>query len=158
MGYFNSRLIAGTLKEKKGYRLKPENLRFWTIHKRHLYDVRVSRNRYKSKTVSKLYQNVYISDFVYELYSIKQTIFNNYATNLKTTISHRSLRISDLLQLLFFNFYFAFLIGTIDDIITYSLYIPYYVTRTSANSSLVSLWHVSHDQYTALLLVEDLVT
>ena len=37
-----------------------------------------------------------------------------------------------------FVFYFAFLIDIID-IITYSLYSPYYVTRTSTNDSAVSL-------------------
>ena len=42
--------------------MKPENLGHWTIHIRHLSDVPVSRNWYK--TESKLYQNVYISDFV----------------------------------------------------------------------------------------------
>ena len=41
-----------------GYRMKPENLRRWTIHMRHLSDVPVSRNWYK--TASKLYQNIYI--------------------------------------------------------------------------------------------------
>ena len=40
--------------------MKPENLRRWTIHMRHLSDVPVSRNWYK--TVSKLYQIVYILD------------------------------------------------------------------------------------------------
>ena len=40
------------------YRMKSENLRRWTINIRHLSDVPVSRNW--DKTVSKLYQNVYI--------------------------------------------------------------------------------------------------
>ena len=44
-----------------------------------------------------------------------------------------------------FNFYFAFLIYIIDNIITYSLYSLYYVTRTFANSSAVSLSRVSRD-------------
>ena len=57
-----------------------------------------------------------------------------------------------------FNFYFAFLICTIDNTITYSLSSPYYVTKTSTNSSAVSLSRVSRDQYTALLLAEVLVT
>ena len=43
----------------------------------------------------------------------------------------------------------------LDNIITYSLY---YVTRTSANSSVVSLSRVSRDLYTALPLAEVLVT
>ena len=42
------------------------------------------------------YTKSYIYEILYKIRSIKQTIFNNYATNLKTTISHRSLRISDL--------------------------------------------------------------
>ena len=42
-------------KNKRGYSMKSENLRRWTIHIRHLSDVPVSRNWYK--TVSKLYQN-----------------------------------------------------------------------------------------------------
>ena len=81
-----------------------------------------------------MYQIVYIYQIAYKSCSIKQTIFNNYATNLKTTISHRSLRISGLLLLQFLNFYFAFLI---DNIITYSLYSPYYVSKTSANGNAV---------------------
>ena len=43
-----------------GYRLKPENLRSWTIPIRHLSDVPVSRNQHK--TTSKLYQNVYMQN------------------------------------------------------------------------------------------------
>ena len=42
----------------------------------------------------------------------------------------------------------------IDNIITYSLYIPHYVIRTSANSSAVLLSRVSRDLYTALSLAE----
>ena len=55
----------------------------------------------------KLFQNYtksYIYQISYKVRSIKQTIFNNYATNLKTTLSHRSLRISDLLLLYFLIF------------------------------------------------------
>ena len=44
------------------YRIKPENLRRWTIHIRHLSDVSVSRNWYK--TVSKLYENSLTCKFV----------------------------------------------------------------------------------------------
>ena len=51
--------IHAKMKNERGYRMKPENLRRWTI----------------------------------------QTIFNKYANNLKMTIFHRSLRISDLLLL-----------------------------------------------------------
>ena len=60
------------------------------------------------------YTKSYINQISYKIRSIKQTIFNKYATNLKTTISYRSLRISD----------FALLIDIIDNIITYSLYSP----------------------------------
>ena len=52
------------------------------MYVRHLSDVLVSRNWYK--TMSKLYQNVYIYEIMYKIRSIKQIIFNNYATNLKT--------------------------------------------------------------------------
>ena len=45
------------------------------------------------------YTKSYIYQILYKIRSIKQTIFNKYATNLKTTISYRSLRISDLLLL-----------------------------------------------------------
>ena len=59
---------------------------------------------------------------------------------------------------MYLNLYFAFLIGIIDNINTYSLYSLYYVTRTSANSSAESLTSVSRDQYTTLPLAEGLVT
>ena len=55
----------------------------------------------------------------------KKLIFSKYATNLKTIISHRSLRIS--------GFFFAFLIDIVNNIPCS----PYYVTRTSANGSAV---------------------
>ena len=71
----------------------------------------------------KIYTKIHIYAILYKSWSIK---LNKYATNLKTT----SLRISGLL------FYFAFLIDIIDNFITYNLY---YVTRTSANASAVSL-------------------
>ena len=55
--------IKGTVKEKwKGNRIKSENLRRWTMHIRHLSDVNVSRNWYK--TVSKLYENSDLYNFV----------------------------------------------------------------------------------------------
>ena len=91
----------------------------------------------------KLYQiftKIHINAILSKRCSIKQIIFNKYETNLKTIISHRSLRISGLLLLYFFNFNFTFWIDTIDNIITYSPYSPYYVTKiTSANDSSVSL-------------------
>ena len=49
--------------------------------------------------MSKLYQNV--CKILYKILSIKQIIFNKYATNLKTTISQRSLSNLGLLPLLF---------------------------------------------------------
>ena len=79
-----------------------------------------------------IYTKIHISAILYISFSIRQIIFNKYATNLKTTISHRSLRISGLLLNNFF--YFAFLIDIIDIIIRYC---PYYFTRTSANGSAV---------------------
>ena len=59
---------------------------------------------------------------------VKQIIFSKYATNLKTIIFHRSLRLSGLLLL----FLFCILIDIFDNIITYS---PNHVNRTSANGS-----------------------
>ena len=41
------------------------------------------------------YTKSHIYQISYKIRSIKQTIFNKYATNLKTTIAYRSLRISD---------------------------------------------------------------
>ena len=57
-----------------------------------------------------------------------------------------------------FNFYFAFLIDVIDNIITYSLYSPYYVTKTSANGSALYWSRDTCDNDTVLLLAEVLVT
>ena len=71
-------------KNERVYRMKPENLRRWTIHIRHLFDVSVSRNWYK--TVSKY-------AILYKSCSIKQIIFHKCETNLKTIISNRNLRI-----------------------------------------------------------------
>ena len=98
----------------------------------------------------KLYQKYTKKDkcqILYKICSIKQIIFNNYAAILKTTISHSNLKMSGLLLLYFF--YFAFLIDIIDNIITYSPYSLYYVTRASANGSAVywsrnfRLYHVT---------------
>ena len=66
--------------------MKPENLRHWTIHIKNQSDVPVSRNWYK--TVSNLYENSYIYAILYKSCSIKQIIFNKYATNVKTIKSH----------------------------------------------------------------------
>ena len=62
------------------------------------------------------------------IYIFKQIIFSKYATNLKTIIFHRSLRLSGLLLL----FLFCILIDIFDNIIAYS---PNHVNRTSANGS-----------------------
>ena len=59
-------------KNERGYRMKPENLRFWTIHIRH---VPVSRNWHK--TVSN-FTKTGICQILYKSCSIKQIIFNNY--------------------------------------------------------------------------------
>ena len=53
-------------KNERGYRLKPELLRSWATPLRVLSDVPVSRNWFK-KTVSNLYQNRYIPNFVFYL-------------------------------------------------------------------------------------------
>ena len=54
---------------------------------------------------------IYTEIHSYKSSRFKQIIFNKYATNLKTTISNRSLRISGLLII------FAFKIDIIDNII-----------------------------------------
>ena len=63
------------------------------------------------------YTKTYICKILYKIRSIKQIIFNKYTNNLKTTISHRSLRNSGLLFLLFEFNNFPFLIDIIDNII-----------------------------------------
>ena len=57
-----------------------------------------------------------------------------------------------------FLFLFCILIDTIDNIITYSLYSPYYITRTSTNGSAVYWSRDTRDNDTARLLVQVLVT
>ena len=81
------------------------------------------------------YTKTYICKILHKIRSIKQIIFNKYATNLKTTISQRSLRNSSLLLLLFeFN---------INDIIDNIFMRLEHVTRTPTNCSAVLLSHVS---------------
>ena len=63
------------------------------------------------------YTKTYISKIQYKISSIKQIIFNKYATNLITTISQRSLRNSSLPLLLFEFNNFSVLIDIIDNII-----------------------------------------
>ena len=76
-----------------------------------------------------VFTKIHIYPILYKSCSIKQIIYSKYATNLKMTISHRSLRISGLLLSQFFILHFAFSIDVIDNIITYSLYSPYCVTK-----------------------------
>ena len=91
-----------------------------------------------TKKLCQNYTKTGICQILYKSCSIKQIIFNNYATNLKTTISHSNLKISGLLLLYIFNFYFASSINIIDNIITYYPFSPYNVTSTSANGSAVN--------------------
>ena len=102
-----------------------------------------------------IFTKIHLYAILYKSWSIKQIIFNKYAMNLKTTISHRSLRISGFLILYFF-FYFAFIIDVIDNTFTYSPYSPYYVTITAANDSVVLLSRGTdgNHQYSALPLTE----
>ena len=86
--------------------------------------------------MSKLYQNVYIYQILYKSCSIKQPsstimqpIENDYIPQ-----EPEYLRFAPVI---IFNFNLAFLIYIIDNIITYSLYRSYYVTRTSTNGSAV---------------------
>ena len=58
---------------------------------------------------------------LYRILNFKQIIFNKYATNLKTTISQRSLKNSGLLLLLFLFHDFSFLIDKMDNIIDTSV-------------------------------------
>ena len=83
----------------------------------------------------KNYTKSYIYQISYKIRSIKQTIFNNYATNLKKIL---------------------YPTGAWELIILLCIVctVGYYVTRTSTNSSAVLLSHVSRDQYTALPLAE----
>ena len=81
----------------------------------------------------------------------KKIIFSKYATNLKTIISHR--RFAHNITFLILHF----LIDIIDNIITYSLYSPHYVTRTLANGRAVCWSRKSRDQYAALPLAKVLV-
>ena len=64
------------------------------------------------------YTKTYLCKILYKICSIKQIIFNNYATNLKMTISQRSLRISGLRLLLFIFKNFSIFIDIINIIHT----------------------------------------
>ena len=113
--------------------MKPEDFKRWTIHIRH-YLMFLSREI--DIKLCQIYTKIHIYAISYKSCNIILIIFSKYATNLKMTISHRSLRISGLLL------FFFILIDINDKIITYSPYCPYYVPRTSANGSAV-YW--SHD-------------
>ena len=98
----------------------------------------------------KIYTKTYKCKMLYEIRSIKQIKFNKYATNLKMTISQRSLRNSGLLLFLFeFNNFLLFMR-------------PEHVTRTPTNGSSVFLSRVPSvsrdDLYTELPLEGVLVT
>ena len=64
-----------------------------------------------------IYTKIYIYKLFYKNLRFKQIIFSKYATNLKTTISHRSLNNLGLLLLLLEFNNFSFLIHIIDNII-----------------------------------------
>ena len=64
-----------------------------------------------------IYTKIHIDAILYKRCSIEQVIFDKYATNLKTTISHRSQRNSSQLQLLFEYNNFSFLRDIINNII-----------------------------------------
>ena len=85
-------------KIKGGYRLKPQHFRRWSIPIRVLSDVPISRNWYKT-----------------------DIIFSKYATNLKTTIYHRSLKKWGLLLVLFKFNNISCLINIITNIIKTSV-------------------------------------
>ena len=65
-------------KMKMGKRMKPKNLRRWTIHIRlirHLSDITVSRNLYK--TVSNLYENSYTYNFLIKVVGLSRSYSAN---------------------------------------------------------------------------------
>ena len=105
--------------------LKPENLRSLSRE----IDIKLCQN----------YTITYICKILYKIRNIKQIIFSKYATNLKTTISQRSLRNSGVLLLLFEFNNFSFLIKIIDNI----FWRLEHVTRTPTNGSAVLLSCVS---------------
>ena len=80
------------------------------------------------------YTKIHICAILYKSSRFKQIIFNqirNQSENDDIPQKPENLRFAHVIIFIFF--YFAFIIGIIDNIITYSTYIPYYVTRTSAN-------------------------
>ena len=103
----------------------------------------------------KNYTKTYICKILHKIRSIKQIILNKYATNLKTTISQRSLRNSNLLLLLFEFNNFSFLLDIIDNII----YMSGLWTMSPALQPMAVQYFchlspsVSCDQYTALGII-----
>ena len=78
------------------------------------------------------YAKIHINAIMYKSCSIKQIKFNKHETNLKTISS----------QVCLLNRY----------IIIYSPYSPYYITRTSANDSAVSLSHDTDGNHVTSIL------
>ena len=75
----------------------------------------------KIKKMGQIYTKIGVYQNFYKNSRFKQIIFSKYATNLKTTISQRSLSNLGLLLLLFEFNNFSFLIDIIDNIIITSV-------------------------------------
>ena len=114
------------------YRLKPQNLRSLSRE----IDIKLCQN----------YTKTYLCKILYKIRNIKQIIFNKYATNLKTTISQRSLRNSGVFLLLFVFNNFLILIDIIDKIIYTSG--PFHQHPNQRQCSIIvtclRLYHVTH--------------
>ena len=124
--------LRGLYREnERGYKLKPKYLRRWTIHIIYLMflsreiDIKLCKN----------YTKTYIYQILYKSCSVKHIIFNKYATNLKNDYIHEEPENLRFSTVIIFYFVFCILIDITDNIITCSLYRPYYVTRTSTNGS-----------------------
>ena len=103
-----------TVKEK-GCRLKLKHFRSWSC------PIRVISAREIDIKLCYNHTKTYICEIWYRILSFKQKIFSKYATNLKTTISQRSLKNFGLLLLLFEFDNFSILIDIIDNIINTSV-------------------------------------
>ena len=141
--------FKGTVNEKneRGYRLIPENLRSWLRYKSSIW----------CSCLEKLIWNCVkilpkdTCKILYKIGSIKQIMFNKYATNLKTMITQRSLRNSSLLLLLFEFNNFLFLIDIIDNIIYASETCHQNYNQCQCRFIVTChLLYKSRDQYTAL--------
>ena len=142
------------------------NLRISGVE-RYILDMMMFLSRKIEIKLCQNYTKTYIYQMLYKSCSIKQIIFNNYATNLKMTISPQEPENLRFAPVIIFNFYFAFLIDIIDNIITYSLYSPHYVTKnvgqwqcsiitspkTSANDSEVNWSRDTRDNYTTTIIL-----